>query len=61
MERKREKRELADQVDENSCLRNVVTLFHHIEKERAWRKENGRPEGFETLDARKPIGMFLDN
>ncbi|KAI1542502.1 inosine-uridine preferring nucleoside hydrolase protein [Pyrenophora tritici-repentis] len=35
--------------------KNVVTLFHHIEKERAWRKENNRPEGFETLSARKPI------
>jgi hypothetical protein len=40
-------------------LRNVVTLFHYIEKERAWRKENARPEGFETLSARKPIGMSL--
>jgi len=37
----------------------VVTLFHYIEKERAWRKENGRPEGFETLGARKPIGESL--
>jgi hypothetical protein len=41
---------------ECSCLRNVVTLFHYIEKERAWRKANGRPAGFETLDVRKPIG-----
>lgn len=41
-----------------SCLRNVVTLFHYIEKEREWRKANGRPAGFETLDARKPIGEF---
>jgi len=42
-------------VEVKNCLRNVVTLFHYIEKERAWRKENGRPEGFETLNARKPI------
>ncbi|KAI4940224.1 hypothetical protein J4E86_011190 [Alternaria arbusti] len=42
-------------VEVKNCLRNVVTLFHYIEKERAWRKENGRPEGFETLGARKPI------
>ncbi|KAH7095855.1 Inosine/uridine-preferring nucleoside hydrolase domain-containing protein [Paraphoma chrysanthemicola] len=42
-------------VEVQNCLRNVVTLFHHIEKERAWRKENGRPVGFETLDVRKPI------
>jgi hypothetical protein len=40
----------------HSCLRNVVTLFQQIEKERAWRKANGRPEGFETLNVRKPIG-----
>ncbi|KAL1792237.1 hypothetical protein ACET3X_009988 [Alternaria dauci] len=42
-------------VEVKNCLRNVVTLFHYIEKERAWRKENGRPEGFETLGVRKPI------
>ncbi|KAF1830267.1 nucleoside hydrolase [Decorospora gaudefroyi] len=42
-------------VEVRNCLRNVVTLFHHIGKERAWRKEKGRPQGFETLDARKPI------
>jgi hypothetical protein len=42
-----------------SCLRNVVTLFHYIEKERAWRKANGRPAGFETLDVRKPIGESM--
>ena len=39
----------------NSCLRNIVTLFNHIEKERTWRKANGRPAGFEILDVRKPI------
>lgn len=42
-------------VQVQNCLRNVVTLFQQIEKERAWRKEHGRPEGFETLNARKPI------
>ena len=47
-------------VEVKNCLRNVVTLFHYIEKERAWRKENGRPEGFETLNARKPIGKLSD-
>jgi hypothetical protein len=36
-------------------LRNVVTLFHYIGKERAWRESQGRSKGFETLDARKPI------
>ncbi|KAH9865849.1 hypothetical protein J1614_009436 [Plenodomus biglobosus] len=42
-------------VEVQSCLRNIVTLFYYIEKERAWRRENGRPEGFETLNVRKPI------
>jgi inosine-uridine nucleoside N-ribohydrolase len=42
-------------VDVQSCLRNVVTLFHYIEKERAWRESQGKPKGFETLDVRKPI------
>ncbi|KAF2856401.1 nucleoside hydrolase [Plenodomus tracheiphilus IPT5] len=42
-------------VEVQNCLRNVVTLFHYIEKERAWRKANGRKEGFETLNVRKPI------
>ncbi|KAJ9157420.1 Pyrimidine-specific ribonucleoside hydrolase RihA [Pleurostoma richardsiae] len=38
-----------------SCLRNVVALFHVIEKENAWRKANGKPEGFESLKTFKPI------
>ncbi|GJC91974.1 inosine-uridine preferring nucleoside hydrolase [Colletotrichum higginsianum] len=38
-----------------SCLRNVVALFHVLEKEIAWRKENGKPEGFEALKTYKPI------
>ncbi|OCL04251.1 nucleoside hydrolase, partial [Glonium stellatum] len=42
-------------IDVQSCLRNIVTLFHFIEKERKWRKSNGLPEGFETLNACKPI------
>ncbi|KAJ4296744.1 hypothetical protein N0V90_006792 [Kalmusia sp. IMI 367209] len=42
-------------VEVQNCLRNIVTLFHYIEKERAWRRENGRPEGFEGLAKRKPI------
>ncbi|KAL6703260.1 hypothetical protein ACN47E_010048 [Coniothyrium glycines] len=42
-------------VESKNCLRNVVTLFHYIEKERQWRREKGRPEGFETLNAKKPI------
>lgn len=47
------------QLTKNSCLRNVVTLFSFIEKEKAWRREHGRPEGFEALNRTKPIGMWL--
>ena len=39
----------------SSCLRNVVSMFHVIEKEMQWRKENGLPEGFEMLKRSKPI------
>lgn len=39
----------------SSCLRNVVSMFNVIEKEMAWRREQGLPEGFETLKRCKPI------
>ncbi|KAK4999671.1 hypothetical protein LTR66_001356 [Elasticomyces elasticus] len=42
-------------VDVQSCLRNVVSLFYVIEKEMRWRAENGREEGFEALKAFKPL------
>ncbi|KAF2018627.1 nucleoside hydrolase [Aaosphaeria arxii CBS 175.79] len=42
-------------IDVQSCLRNIVSLFQFIEKERAWRVQNGRPAGFETLEKTKPI------
>jgi hypothetical protein len=38
-----------------SCLRNVVALFHVIEKEREWRKARGQLEGFEAMLSSKPI------
>jgi hypothetical protein len=38
-----------------SCLRNVVALFHVIEQELQWRRENGRFEGFGAMYASKPI------
>lgn len=37
------------------CLRNVVALFHVLEKELAWRKETGRPEGYRAMKMSKPI------
>jgi hypothetical protein len=30
-------------------------LYHVLEKEFAWRKSQGRPEGYETLKAHKTI------
>ncbi|EOD43826.1 putative inosine-uridine preferring nucleoside hydrolase protein [Neofusicoccum parvum UCRNP2] len=42
-------------IDVQNCLRNAVSLFHWIDKEIAWRKENGLPEGFESLRAHKPL------
>lgn len=38
-----------------SCLRNVVSAFHVIEKELEWRKSTGKPEGFGAMKANKPI------
>ncbi|KAL8824848.1 MAG: hypothetical protein Q9191_004777 [Dirinaria sp. TL-2023a] len=42
-------------VDVKGCLRNVVSMFHVIEKEIHWRRQNGRPEGFEALRRCKPL------
>ncbi|KAK4155499.1 Inosine/uridine-preferring nucleoside hydrolase domain-containing protein [Chaetomidium leptoderma] len=36
------------------CLRNVVALFHVLEKEMAWRQSTGKP-GYNALNAYKPI------
>jgi len=38
-----------------SCLKNVVALFHVLEKEIEWRKSQGRPEGFAGMRKNKPI------
>ncbi|ORY57550.1 inosine-uridine preferring nucleoside hydrolase [Pseudomassariella vexata] len=38
-----------------SCLKNVVSLFHVLDKEIAWRRAQGKPQGFEVLRAFKPI------
>jgi hypothetical protein len=39
----------------HSCLRNVVALFHVLEKELEWRKARGQLEGFDTMKTFKPI------
>lgn len=38
-----------------SCLRNVVSMFHILEREMQWRREQGRPEGFGALRAAPPV------
>lgn len=42
-------------IDVQKCLHNVVSLFHSVEKEIAWRTRQGRSEGFETLRKHKPL------
>ncbi|KAK0753945.1 Inosine/uridine-preferring nucleoside hydrolase domain-containing protein [Schizothecium vesticola] len=38
-----------------SCLRNVVALFHVLEKEMLWRESTGKGKPFKALSAYKPI------
>lgn len=42
-------------IDVENCLRNVISIFHHVEKEIAWREKSGRSPGFETLRKSKPL------
>jgi hypothetical protein len=42
-------------IDVENCLRNVVSMFYHIEREIAWRKAEGKPLGFDALRKRKPL------
>jgi inosine-uridine nucleoside N-ribohydrolase len=42
-------------IDVQNCLRNVISLFYHVEKEVAWRESVGRSSGFETLRKWKPV------
>lgn len=42
-------------IDVQNCLRNVVSLFHHVEREIAWRKSQGRDPGFKSLFKNKPL------
>lgn len=37
------------------CLKNVVAMFYVLEKEMEWRKTNGKPQGYESLRAYRPI------
>ncbi|KAK1757458.1 Inosine/uridine-preferring nucleoside hydrolase domain-containing protein [Echria macrotheca] len=42
-------------VELQSCLRNVVALFHVLEKEMAWRESTGRKSSYGALRAFKPV------
>lgn len=42
-------------VDVQNCLRNLITLFHHVDLEMKWRASNGRPKGFDSLRVSKPL------
>lgn len=43
-------------IDIQNCLRNVISLFYHVEKEIEWRKAQGLKTGFETLtEGPKPV------
>ncbi|KXG49030.1 uncharacterized protein PGRI_029000 [Penicillium griseofulvum] len=42
-------------IEIDSCLRNAVSMFHILEREMQWRRENGRHEGFGSLRAFRPI------
>ena len=42
-------------IDLANCLRNVVSLFYHVEKEVAWRQSQGRNLGFDSLRKSKPL------
>lgn len=50
-----EKESLTPNVPRKRCLRNVVSMFHVIDRELAWRRQHGRVEGFESLKAFRPL------
>ncbi|PGH05380.1 hypothetical protein AJ80_08348 [Polytolypa hystricis UAMH7299] len=41
-------------IQVRSCLRNVVSMFHIIERELEWRRQRGQTERFEALKAFRP-------
>ncbi|KAJ5166950.1 uncharacterized protein N7482_005731 [Penicillium canariense] len=42
-------------IEVKNCLRNVVSMFHILEREIQWRREKGRPEGFGAMRAFRPV------
>jgi len=46
-------------IDLQNCLCNVISLFHYVNKEIAWRGNVGRSLGFETLRSSKPVVVAI--
>jgi len=46
-------------IDLQNCLRNIISLFHYVNKEIAWRGNVGRSLGFETLRSSKPVVVAI--
>jgi len=46
-------------IDLQNCLCNVISLFHYVNKEIAWREKVGRSLGFETLRSSKPVVVAI--
>ena len=46
-------------IDLQNCLCNVISLFHYVNKEIAWRGKVGRSLGFETLRSSKPVVVAI--
>lgn len=46
-------------IDLQNCLRNVISLFHYINEEIAWRESVGRSLGFGTLRSSKPVVVAI--
>ncbi|KAJ5204506.1 uncharacterized protein N7498_005385 [Penicillium cinerascens] len=42
-------------IEVKNCLRNAVSMFHILERETEWRRQNGRPEGFGAMRACRPV------
>lgn len=42
-------------IEVEGCLRNVVSLFHVVDRELAWRRQRGMSEGFASLKTFRPI------
>ncbi|KAJ5717183.1 Inosine/uridine-preferring nucleoside hydrolase [Penicillium malachiteum] len=42
-------------IEVKNCLQNVISMFHVLEREMQWRRDTGKPEGYGTLRASRPV------